>query len=413
MFLRCPSSPSHPSSFSTSSPVTAQAPSTIPINFPGEFEESDFEVGDWLSEEEVDEAKEVRHKVHEAKKKLKSGVPFLCNFNGDGYESDGLEEEDIGYYEETDPDDEQQIMMFGDKVHIHARTEIVFNRHKEQLCKENVAACEAMVKINPKHWSRAYFSTLVKCDSVDNNLSESFNALILEARHKPVFSMLEDIRTMCMEQIAVKMTLAKKWKSSFCPKILRKLAAHAKETRYCRIISNGKEGYEVRYKSEDHFTVQLDESKCSCRSWDLNGIPCPHAITCIISEGQDPQQFISECYAVQQYWSTYDHAVSPMDGHKSWVPSKYDPVLPPISRKMPGRPKKNRVKSVEEKEDMARKRKRIYTDVELLARDTNDPTKMSKVGRIMTCKSFRKEGNNTRTCSLNKQNAAKVGIQTQ
>ncbi|CAN1812870.1 hypothetical protein LINPERHAP1_LOCUS26669 [Linum perenne] len=197
-----------------------------------------------------------------------------------------------------------------------------------------------------------------------------------------------------MEQIAVKRTLAKKWKSSFCPKILRKLAAHWKEARYCRIISNGKEGYEVRYKSEDLFTVQLDESKCSCRSWDLNGIPCPHAITCIISEGQDPQQYISECYAVQQYWSTYDHAMSPMNGHKSWVPSKYDPVLPPISRKMPGRPKKNRVKS----------------DVELLARDTNDPTKMSKVGRIMTCKSCRKEGHNTRTCSLNKQNAAKVGI---
>ncbi|CAN1185034.1 hypothetical protein LINPERHAP2_LOCUS37305 [Linum perenne] len=92
----------------------------------------------------------------------------------------------------------------------------------------------------------------------------------------------------------------------------------------------------------------------------------------------------------------------------SWVPSKYDPVLPPISRKMPGRPKKNRVKSVEEKEDRARKRKQIYTDVELLARDTNDPTKMSKVGRIMTCKSCRKERHNTRTCSLNKQNAAKT-----
>ncbi|CAN1139971.1 hypothetical protein LINPERPRIM_LOCUS23718 [Linum perenne] len=243
-----------------------------------------------------------------------------------------------------------------------ARTEILFNRHKEKLCKENAAACEAMVKINPKHWSRAYFSTLVKCDSVDNNLSESFNALILEARHKPIFSMLEDIRIMCMEQIAVKRKLAKTWKSSFCPKILRKLAAHAKEARFCRIISNGKEGYEVRYKGEDRFTVQLDESKCSCRSWDLNGIPCPHAITCIISEGKDPLQYISECYTIQQYWNTYDHAMSPMDGHKLWVPSKYDPVLPPISRKMPGRPKKNRVKSVEEKEDVARKRKRNYTD---------------------------------------------------
>ncbi|CAN1301231.1 hypothetical protein LINPERPRIM_LOCUS24868 [Linum perenne] len=182
-----------------------------------EFEEIDFEVGDWLSEDDVDEAKEVRQKVHEAKKKLKSGVPFLCNYNGDGYESDRLEEEDIGYYEETDLDDETTYHDVR-RQSPYPRTEILFNRHKEQLCKENVAACEAMVKINLKHWSCAYFSTLVKCDSVDNNLSESFNALILEASHKLVFSMLEDIRTMCIEQIAVKRALAKKMEIKFLPK---------------------------------------------------------------------------------------------------------------------------------------------------------------------------------------------------
>ncbi|CAN1777247.1 hypothetical protein LINPERHAP1_LOCUS13978 [Linum perenne] len=94
----------------------------------------------------------------------------------------------------------------------------------------------------------------------------------------------------------------------------------------------------------------------------------------------------------------------PMDGHTSWVPSQYTPVLPPMVRKMPGRPKKNRVRGVEEKEDGVRRRKRKYTNEDLMARDKNDPTKISRVGRIMTCKSCKKEGHNKRTCAFNKNN---------
>ncbi|CAN1797300.1 hypothetical protein LINPERHAP1_LOCUS21217 [Linum perenne] len=178
-----------------------------------------------------------------------------------------------------------------------------------------------MTTINPKHWSRAYFSTDVKCDSVDNNMSESFNSLILEARHKPIFSMLEDIRIMCMEQIAAKRLLAMEWKGAYCRKILRKLAGRAKMSRYCHIIGNGKDGYEVRYKNEDRFVVQLELAKCSCRSWELTGVPCPHAISCIICEGKDPQEFIDDCYTVERYWKTYDNVMILMNGPSAWVPS--------------------------------------------------------------------------------------------
>ncbi|CAN1268567.1 hypothetical protein LINPERPRIM_LOCUS13226, partial [Linum perenne] len=267
-----------------------------------------------------------------------------------------------------------------------ASTEVLFNRHKEEIIRKDKDAAEAMVKIDPKHWSRAYFSTDVKCNSVDNNLSESFNALILEARHKPIFNMLEDIRVMCMEQIAIKREIASKWKSNFCPKILSKLATNAKEARYCRIIGNGKEGYEVTYNHQDQFRVQLDKGKCSCRSWDLTGVPCSHSIACIISEGKDPQRYILDCYKVETYWSIYDHVMELMDGHASWTPSTYDSVQPPLTRKMPGRPKKNRVRSVEE----------------LLARDKKDTSKMSRIGRVITSTFCTKEGHNTRTCALRK-----------
>ncbi|CAN1297853.1 hypothetical protein LINPERPRIM_LOCUS23624 [Linum perenne] len=70
-----------------------------------ESEDSDFEVGSWISEEDREEVEALRKKVQVAKENLKKGVPFLCTHNGDAYKSDGFKSEDTGYYD-TDSDNE-------------------------------------------------------------------------------------------------------------------------------------------------------------------------------------------------------------------------------------------------------------------------------------------------------------------
>ncbi|CAN1121394.1 hypothetical protein LINPERPRIM_LOCUS2164 [Linum perenne] len=277
-----------------------------------------------------------------------------------------------------------------------SNTEVQFNRNLAIIRQANPAAAQSMVRVEPKYWCRAWFSTDVMCDSVDNNLSESFNALILEARHKPIFSMLEDLCIQCMDNIAVKRDKSSKWQSMWCPKPLLKLRTNALSTRYCHIICNGKEGYEVRH-GDDHFCVQLNEKKCSGRAWDLTGIPCAHAITCIASEGEDPEMFLADCYSTKTYWKIYDHVMQPLDGLKEWSNHEFEAILPPLLRVMPGRPRKKRVRGADEKSGYKRKRK-VYTAAELLARDKNNPAKLSKVGRVMSCGSCGKNGHNTRTC---------------
>ncbi|KAH0693942.1 hypothetical protein KY285_021039 [Solanum tuberosum] len=51
-----------------------------------------------------------------------------------------------------------------------------------------------LANFNPNRWYKAQFRTSSKCDSVDNNMAESFNAWVLGARHKTIISMLEEIR---------------------------------------------------------------------------------------------------------------------------------------------------------------------------------------------------------------------------
>ena len=57
-----------------------------------------------------------------------------------------------------------------------------------------------MMKTPPRYWSRLYFRTTNNCDVVLNNMSQAFNNVIVEARAKPLVTMLEEIRTYMMER---------------------------------------------------------------------------------------------------------------------------------------------------------------------------------------------------------------------
>ena len=56
-----------------------------------------------------------------------------------------------------------------------------------------------------------------------NNLNDSFNSMIQEARDKPIIAMLEWIRIRLMTKMYSKRIDIEKFTSDICPKILQKL----------------------------------------------------------------------------------------------------------------------------------------------------------------------------------------------
>lgn len=64
----------------------------------------------------------------------------------------------------------------------------------------NEEAFKHMMKKPPRFWSKSQFKTTSKCDNMLNNMSEAFNSVIIEARAKPIVTMLEEIRTYIMER---------------------------------------------------------------------------------------------------------------------------------------------------------------------------------------------------------------------
>jgi hypothetical protein len=69
-----------------------------------------------------------------------------------------------------------------------------FNYYKAKLAQETPEGAKDIMKNEPEHWARAFFPVGSMCESIDNNLCESFNHAIVDARFYPIISMMEKIR---------------------------------------------------------------------------------------------------------------------------------------------------------------------------------------------------------------------------
>ena len=254
---------------------------------------------------------------------------------------------------------------------------MLFNLARAKLAQATREGAQAVLNTDPSHWSRAWFKIGSNCDSVDNNLCESFNKWIVEARFFPIITMLETIRRKVMVRIQENSTKVERWGTMICPNILKKVNAYITQSGFCHAVCNGAECFEVVHW--DHrFTVNLLEKTCSCRYWQLSGLPCPHAISCIYFRTNSLEEYIASCYSVSEFKKTYSHYLQPLEGMHSWpISDRRKPIAPSYVR-MPGRPKKERRRDSTEKPKS---------------------TRMCKLGTVIRCRTCKGVGHNRATCS--------------
>lgn len=76
-----------------------------------------------------------------------------------------------------------------------------FTEAMAELKNLHVEAYEWLGDKHPSEWSRSHFTPYAKCDALVNNISESFNAQILEAREQLLISCAETIRKLLMSKL--------------------------------------------------------------------------------------------------------------------------------------------------------------------------------------------------------------------
>ncbi|XP_012828829.1 PREDICTED: uncharacterized protein LOC105950054 [Erythranthe guttata] len=238
------------------------------------------------------------------------------------------------------------------------------------------------------HWSRAFFNTNSKCDTLLNNMCESFNAMILRPRSLPIIDMLEAIRKTLMKRLHVKRDKMSSHKGDICPNIQRQIEELKKKSMEFIANWNGKDQFEVENCYGDRFKVHLGDKTCSCRNWQISGIPCAHSISGMYYLGRMPEDYVEDFYKKNIYMRVYNHLLDTLEGIESWPESGKPPLLPPDIVKMPG--------EINGPKDIPPPLALTVTRIGSLGRQ----------GVIMTCSSCQKKNHNARSWPLKKASGA-------
>ncbi|KAL2249689.1 UNVERIFIED_CONTAM: hypothetical protein Sindi_2442600 [Sesamum indicum] len=145
-------------------------------------------------------------------------------------------------------------------------------------------------------------------------------------------------------------------KTESAQRIRKILDKHIEKVGDCIPIKADNFHYQISCFDGGQYAVDLSNHTCSCRKWELSGIPCKHAISAILNQKDDPEDYIDDCYSVIAYKRIYASAIMPISGENQWNETCFIPPLPPRFGRRSGRPSSARRRDADE--PMPKKKKR-------------------------------------------------------
>lgn len=105
--------------------------------------------------------------------------------------------------------------------------------------------------------------------------------------------------------------------------------------------------FEVRDDGGIYYRVDLQRKSCSCKEFDTLRIPCTHAVAAAVNSNQSAETLVAEEYS-NEYWRlAYGGTINPVHDcqfdSESATGGDGMKLLPPRTRRPPGRPRKSRI----------------------------------------------------------------------
>lgn len=229
----------------------------------------------------------------------------------------------------------------------YATTSIVFKQKMAEIEEISPEAAKWMQQFPPSHWALVYFEG-TRYGHLSSNLEE-FNRWILEARELPIIQVIEQIQSKLMTEFEDRRLKSGSWFSVLAPSAEKRMIEAVDCASTYQVLRSDEVEFEV-ISADRSDIVNIGIHYCSCRDWQLHGIPCSHAVAALISCRKDIYAFTEKCFTVASYRETYAEGIHPIPGRLEWrrgdvAPMDDDPqvVRPPKFRRPPGRPENKRI----------------------------------------------------------------------
>ena len=137
--------------------------------------------------------------------------------------------------------------------------------------------------------------------------------MIVKTRDKPILLMLEWIGVRLMTRLYTKKIGIEKYRGKLCPSIQDKLEKLKLKSKNFYVMSSRRFVYKVDNEKERH-VVDLVGKTCSCKVWDLTGIPYKYGVAAIFVNREKLEDYTHLCYYKDAYVETYKTPIPPMPG---------------------------------------------------------------------------------------------------
>ncbi|XP_024010647.1 uncharacterized protein LOC112086105 [Eutrema salsugineum] len=170
-----------------------------------------------------------------------------------------------------------------------------------------------VMKMKPETWCRAFYKLGPYCEDVENNSVESFNNSIGKARDKALVPMLETIARLAMVRIAKREAKADGHQGLTTPYVSKYLAEQNEKAKEC-IVQPSTNKMFLAIVDGCSYRVNLEHWTCTCRKWQITGIPCEHAYEVIIKRGLETQDYVCKWFKTEMWRKLYMDGIVPVRG---------------------------------------------------------------------------------------------------
>lgn len=229
----------------------------------------------------------------------------------------------------------------------YATTTIAFKEKMTEIEEASSEAAKWIQQFPTSRWALVHFEG-TRYGRISSNI-EDFNKWILEARELPIIQVIEQIHSKLMAEFQERRLKGNSWFSVLAPSAEKRMMEAIGHASTYQVLRSDEVEFEV-LSAERSDIVNIGTRSCSCRDWQLHGIPCSHAVAALISCRKDVYAFTEKCFTVASYRSAYSEEIRSIPRKIEWkrrvnatVEDDAPVIRPPKFRRPPGRPEKKRM----------------------------------------------------------------------
>lgn len=243
-----------------------------------------------------------------------------------------------------------------------------FNASIESIRNISSEAADWIIASKPEHWSDAIFRGF-RYDHFSLNIVDAFDNWIPAKKESSIVLMVDSLRIKIKEVIESRLEACKVWEGPLTPTMEYKVQDEMLKAGKMTVLCSSETVFEVRGNAV--FVVNIGNWECTCRRWQLSGLPCMHAIAVFNRLGRCFYDYCPKFFRIESYHLTYSGIIFPIPDLDSVDFSAWANLLPlPPKRRTSDKPRRKR----------------------------SNPNKISTLTRL--CSRCKQTGHNKATCEV-------------